>query len=79
MAFDQLPKIDRSRVQSSDSALALESVFRLPNFVTRAQDPDLGIDYVVELAEASQGSNIHFSVQLKSVGTGERDADGRTL
>ena len=79
MAFDQLPKIDRSRVQSSESALALESVFRLPNFVTRAQDPDLGIDYVVELAEALQGSNICFSVQLKSVETGERDADGRTL
>lgn len=79
MGFDELPKIDRSRVQSSDSALALEGVFRLPDFVTRAQHPDLGADYNIELAEASQGSNIHFSVQLKSVAAGERDAEGLTL
>jgi tetratricopeptide (TPR) repeat protein len=79
MGFDELPKIDRSRVQSSDSALALESVFRLPDFVTRAQHPDLGVDYDIELAESAQGSNIHFSVQLKSVANGERDTDGQTL
>lgn len=79
MGFDELPQIDRSRVQSSDSALALERVFRLPDFVTRAQHPDLGVDYNIELAESSRGSNIHFSVQLKSVETGERDPDGQTL
>lgn len=79
MGFDELPKIDRFRVQSNDSALALESVFRLPDFVTRAQHPDLGVDYDIELAEAAQGSNIHFSVQLKSVANGEADPDGQSL
>ena len=79
MGFNELPQIDRSRIQSSDSALALESVFRLPDFVTRAQSPDLGKDYEIELAENSRGSNIHFSVQLKSVEKGERDRDGLTL
>jgi hypothetical protein len=79
MGFDELPQIDRSRVQSSDSTLALERVFRLPDFVTRAQHPDLGVDYNIELAESSRGSNIHFSVQLKSIETGERDPDGQTL
>jgi hypothetical protein len=50
MGFNELPQIDRSRIQSSDSALALESVFRLPDFVTRAQSTDLGKDYEIELA-----------------------------
>jgi tetratricopeptide (TPR) repeat protein len=79
MSFDQLPQIDRARIQSSESALALESVFRLPKFVTRVQNPDLGVDYVIELAEVSQGSNIHFSVQLKSVELGEREPNGQFL
>ncbi len=79
MGFDELPQIDRSRIQSSDSTLVLESVFRLPDFVTHAQSPDLGIDYEIELAENSRGSNIRFSVQLKSVERGQRDADGLTL
>jgi tetratricopeptide (TPR) repeat protein len=79
MAFDELPQIDRSRIQSSESALSLESVFRLPEFVTRAQNPDLGIDYEIELAEDSRGSNIRFSVQLKSVAAGEQDPDRQAL
>lgn len=79
MGFDELPQIDRSRIQCSDSVLALESVFRLPDFVTRAQNPDLGIDYEIELAEDSRGSNIRFSVQLKSVAMGERDPVGQAL
>ena len=79
MSFDELPRIDPPRVQSSASVLAFEGLFALPNFIPRPTNPDIGIDYNVELAENSRGSNIHFSVQLKSVQQGEFDNASQAL
>ena len=79
MAFDDLPKINKSHVQSAESVRAFEEIFCLPSFIARCQNPDYGKDYDIELCESSNALNIVFSVQLKSVEKLERIENGKTI
>lgn len=67
MSFEDLPKVSASHIQSSASQRSLEAVFCLPDFIARAQNPDYGKDYDVELCANGSALNVQFAVQLKSV------------
>lgn len=71
MAFDELPLVDRPSLNSDASAIQLQlQLNRGSGFILRADVPDLGCDFDVELIKnQSQASNWRFPLQLKSVET----------
>lgn len=79
MAFDELPKVDRSSVNSDESATRLQSVLsRAAGFILREDVPDYGCDFDVELIkENGQASNWRFPIQLKSIEDPDIVHDGK--
>ena len=69
MAFDELPQVDRPSLNSDASAIQLQILLnRSSGFILRADVPDLGCDFDVELIKnETQASNWRFALQLKSV------------
>lgn len=69
MAFDEFPNIDRSSLNSDESAIELQRLLnKRTGFILRVDVPDLGCDFDVELTRNEKGaSNWRFAIQLKSV------------
>lgn len=69
MAFDELPQVDRPSLNSDASAIQLQNLLnRTSGFILRADVPDLGCDFDIELIKnGKQASNWRFALQLKSV------------
>lgn len=66
MAFNDLPKIAASHVQSGESVRAIKTILRLPQFIVHDEIPDYGSDFTVELGVKGEASNFRFQIQLKS-------------
>lgn len=68
MAFNDLPTVDDSSMNSEGSVLAVKSYFSQKNgFISRTEVPDFGCDLDVELIVASnKASGKKFPIQIKS-------------
>jgi hypothetical protein len=67
MGFYDNPKIDKSRERSEESVIETKKLFSLKNgFVSREENPDLGVDFDVELLVSQQASRKKFAIQIKS-------------
>lgn len=68
MGLFDLPKIDISAINSSESVNVVRSWFQEKNgFILRKDDPDIGCDFEIELLSELRATNFRFQVQLKSV------------
>src|SRR5437762_227054 len=66
MAFEDLPKVAPSHVQSTNSADRLRIALGAERFVLREDKPDYGTDFQAELVIDGAASNFRFHIQLKS-------------
>ena len=68
MAFNDLPELDGNAVRCEESVLYIRQTFSMKyGFISRDQNPDYGIDFLVELVSESGGATSKdFAVQIKS-------------
>lgn len=59
--------ISKSQIISQKSKAELERLLPLSHFALRPLNPDIHIDYFVELVEKNDPSGVHFGIQLKGV------------
>src|SRR5215216_1881766 len=81
MAFDKLPQIDQSAVNSAESIRKLmDHMNEGSGFIMRLEVPDKGCDYDVELIKNQRDvSNWRFALQLKSIANPKFIKDGEFL
>jgi len=70
MSFSNLPSVDEKAKASTESVLAVKSIFSpRKGFISRNEDPDYGSDLNVELIkDGSSASGKKFPIQIKSSG-----------
>jgi len=69
MALNDLPKVDRSSLNSNESAIALSRLINMTTgFIMREDVPDYGCDFDVEMVkDGAMASDWRFALQLKSM------------
>lgn len=78
-AYDDLPQVAPSHLQSATAEQGVERLFGLPRFICRRETPDYGIDYTVEVVLEGNATNFRASLQLKSQASGEYVANGQFI
>ncbi len=68
MAFNDQPEVDSNAIRCEESVLYVRQIFSMKNnFISREQNPDYGIDLLVELMSSSGGATSKdFAIQIKS-------------
>ncbi|WP_372490050.1 DUF4365 domain-containing protein [Chitinophaga sedimenti] len=68
MALSDRPRVDTFANNSAESVRALTALFYEPNgYISRADIPDKGCDYFIEVVHDGDAKMWRFPLQLKSV------------